>query len=70
LLPKEQVILAFYKAFDYVGELIQQLEDSILNEKIQFGGEMMTKENIFYLMLDHMAHHRGISYPSFEDEWD
>jgi uncharacterized damage-inducible protein DinB len=59
LLSKDQVILALQKAFDHVGELIQQVEGSLLNEKIQFGGVMMTKENIFYLMRDHMAHHRG-----------
>lgn len=58
-LNKEEIIENLKKSIEHVAQLIQIADDYLLNEKLNFSGENMTKENIFYLMRDHMAHHRG-----------
>ncbi len=47
------------RANAYVLDLIRNASTSLLNEEIEFGGVSMTKENIFYLLRDHQAHHRA-----------
>ncbi len=59
VLNKKEVIENLKKSIEHVAHLIENVDDAILKEKLTFGGEEMTKENIFYLMRDHMAHHRG-----------
>jgi uncharacterized damage-inducible protein DinB len=59
LLTKEKVTSALQKSLRYVSGLIETVEEKTLREKIIFAGERMTKENLFYLMRDHMTHHRG-----------
>lgn len=58
-LDKKAVIADLKKSVELVAQLIQKVDKATLQEKINFGGEEMSKENIFYLMRDHMAHHRG-----------
>lgn len=74
-LKKADVLVILDRANAYVLDLIQDASDSLLNEEIQFGGVSMTKENIFYLLRDHQAHHRaqclvylrmkGVSAPAY-----
>ena len=56
---KANVLDILDQANAYVLDLIQNASDSLLNEEIEFGGVSMTKENIFYLLRDHQAHHRA-----------
>lgn len=58
-LTKDELIPIFQRSLMYVGKLINEIEDKTLHEIIDFRGEKMTKENIFYLMRDHTAHHRA-----------
>lgn len=58
-LSKEEVCSVLKEAFAYVGRLIEEVGDQTLREEIQFGGEKMPKENLFYLMRDHATHHRA-----------
>jgi uncharacterized damage-inducible protein DinB len=58
-LSKEELTAVLQKSFNYVSKLIEEIDDQTLHENIDFGGEKMTKENIFYLMRDHTAHHRA-----------
>jgi uncharacterized damage-inducible protein DinB len=59
LLSKENVTALVRKSLGYVGELIKTTDEKTLRERISFAGENMPKENIFYLMRDHMTHHRA-----------
>lgn len=58
-LTKREVIDVLNKANVYVLDLIQYASEDLLKEKIRFRGVDMTKENIFYLIRDHQAHHRA-----------
>lgn len=58
-LSKEEVCAVLKEAFEYVGRLIEETDDQVLLEEIEFGGVKMPKENIFYLMRDHATHHRA-----------
>jgi len=74
-IDKKQLIELLSQANDYVLELIKNAEKIQLDEKIVFGNENMTKENIFYLLRGHQVHHRaqclvylrlkGITAPSY-----
>lgn len=58
-LEKEEVIEILDEANTYVLDIIRNASDSLLNEEIEFRAISMTKENIFYLLRDHQAHHRA-----------
>jgi uncharacterized damage-inducible protein DinB len=58
-LSKQELSQILQEAFGYVGRLIAEVDDQTLQESIEFGGEKMPKENIFYLMRDHATHHRA-----------
>ena len=58
-LSKEKAAAGLRAALQHVGDLIKTVDEKTLGEKVSFAGETMTKENIFYLMRDHMTHHRG-----------
>ncbi|MBZ9731686.1 DinB family protein [Salegentibacter sp. JZCK2] len=60
-LSKEEVIGILKIAFNYVGELMENIEPGETFKKIKFNNEEISKENIFYLIRDHMTHHRGQS---------
>ncbi|MBZ9731530.1 DinB family protein [Salegentibacter sp. JZCK2] len=60
-LSKEEVIAILKIAFNYVGELLENIEPGKAFKKIKFNQEEISKENIFYLIRDHMTHHRGQS---------
>ncbi|WP_439483207.1 DinB family protein [Cyclobacterium plantarum] len=56
---KADVLAILDQANAHVLDLIRNASGSLLNEEIEFGGVSMTKENIFYLLRDHQAHHRA-----------
>lgn len=56
---KETVIKGLREAFFFVSRLIAEIDAETLKEKVTFGGTEVSKENLFYLIRDHMAHHRG-----------
>lgn len=58
-LSKEEVCRILVEAFEYVGRLIEATDEQTLREEIEFAGVKMPKENIFYLMRDHVTHHRA-----------
>lgn len=58
-LEKEEIISYLRKAFRHVSRLMEESDDTTVQEMIEFGGEEIPKENIFYLMRDHMTHHRA-----------
>lgn len=58
-LKKTEVLNILDQANAYVLDLIQNASDSLLKGEITFRGVAMTKENIFYLIRDHQAHHRA-----------
>lgn len=58
-LTREETIVAFIAASQYVSQLVEQVDEQTLQAHIAFGGEEMPKENIFYLMRDHTTHHRA-----------
>jgi uncharacterized damage-inducible protein DinB len=56
---KEEIIILLNTAFKYVSDLQARTTSETLNEEITFSGVKMTKENMFYLIRDHMTHHRA-----------
>jgi len=56
---KAEVLQSLTRANAHVLELIHTASDSLLNEEITFRGVPMSKQNIFYLLRDHQAHHRA-----------
>lgn len=58
-IDKEETIELLSQANSYVLGLIKNAEKIQLDEKIVFGNENMTKENIFYLLRGHQVHHRA-----------
>lgn len=58
-LGKKQILEILKRSNQYVLQLIKKMEKEDLRENILFAGIEMAKENIFYLIRDHQAHHRG-----------
>ncbi|WP_375584503.1 DinB family protein [Cyclobacterium xiamenense] len=56
---KDEVLRVLSHANAHVLDLIHHATDSLLNEEITFRGVPMSKQNIFYLLRDHQAHHRA-----------
>ena len=58
-LSREEIISYLKQAFNYVAGTVKDFDEEKLNDTVEFGGEMVNKERIFYLMRDHMTHHRA-----------
>lgn len=58
-LNKAKTINILTEALNHVQTLITNATHDQLMETITFANTTMPKENIFYLLRDHMAHHRG-----------
>lgn len=56
---KEEIIKSLAMSFDNVGKLIAEVDQTTIKEEITFANTKMSKENLFYLIRNHMAHHRG-----------
>tara|TARA_R110002020_G_scaffold275281_2_gene490493 strand:+ start:520 stop:1041 length:522 start_codon:yes stop_codon:yes gene_type:complete len=59
ILGKKEVMKVLKTAFRYVAELLESIKLEEVSRKIEFNNESTSKENIFYLLRDHMTHHRG-----------
>jgi len=60
-LSKEELIKYFEDANKYVIKSVEELSDKQIATPIIFAGKIMTKKRIFYLMRDHLTHHRAQS---------
>ncbi len=60
-LSKEELIKYFEDASKYVLKSAEDLSDKQVSTPIIFAGVIMTKKRIFYLMRDHLTHHRAQS---------
>lgn len=58
-LTKEEINAVLSETLRYVSQLVEEVDEQTLREIIKFREEKMPKENIFYLMRDHTAHHRA-----------
>ncbi len=56
---KEEIINSLETSFHNVGRLIAEIDETSLKEEITFARTKMSRENLFYLIRNHMAHHRG-----------
>jgi uncharacterized damage-inducible protein DinB len=56
---REQIIGYLKQAFNYVKETVQNIDEEELGDTLEFGGETVNKKRIFWLMRDHMTHHRA-----------
>lgn len=60
-LNKEEVIKIMESAFNYVALLTENTKPDEFSQKVIFKDMEVSKENIYYLIRDHMTHHRGQS---------
>lgn len=56
---KNEVLEILKTALSYVAVLIESMEPDEVSKKMMFNNESISKKNIFYLLRDHMTHHRG-----------
>jgi len=56
---KQEVIKQLKDAFGYVEGTLKNIGKEEIEMPIRFAGEEINKERIFYLMRDHMTHHRA-----------
>jgi uncharacterized damage-inducible protein DinB len=56
---KEEIIKLLRDAFKYVADAAKNTTDRDVKNPVRFADEVVNKERIFYLMRDHMTHHRG-----------
>jgi len=56
---KQEIINRLKKIFVEVANSIKELNEADLKTPVKFAGENLDKEQIVYLMRDHMTHHRG-----------
>lgn len=59
VLGKEEVLKKLHKAFEKVEATVQDFNEEELHSTLAFGGTEVTKERIFYLIRDHITHHRA-----------
>lgn len=60
-LKKAQVIEILNHAFNHVANLKENIAPGEISQKIVFKKEEVSKENIFYLIRNHVTHHRAQS---------
>ncbi len=56
---KAEILNQLKEAFSYITQTVKNFPDSQLEDPIEFNGEHINKEYIFYLMRDHLTHHRA-----------
>ncbi len=56
---KNEMIATIDKTFDEVIEFIKKFEVANLNDRLDYFGLDRTKRQIFFLLADHITHHRG-----------
>jgi len=60
-LNKEDLIKYFEDANKYILKSAEEISDKQVATPIMFAGEIMNKKRIFYLIRDHLTHHRAQS---------
>jgi uncharacterized damage-inducible protein DinB len=60
-LSKKDILEIFAAAFLYVDKVILESDSASIAAKVVFKGVDMSKENIFYLIRNHLSHHRAQS---------
>ncbi len=60
-LNKEDIIKIMESAFNYIALIIKNTKTEEFSQKIIFKELEVSKESIYYLIRDHMTHHRGQS---------
>lgn len=58
-LQKKEVMEIMTAAFLYVNQHIINSDSATLSETVNFKGAEMSKENTFYLIRNHLTHHRA-----------
>lgn len=56
---KEEIIDLLNKSFDYVDSIVVSFDPAHLNDTVKFFAGPLTKRRIFFLLTDHVTHHRG-----------
>ena len=56
---KKKVIKHLQKAFDYATGVIEAFDEDDLDASVDFFAGAMSKRRMFFLLDDHVAHHRG-----------
>lgn len=56
---KKDIIAMLEKSFDYALQTVNNLNETKLNEKVDFIAGRMTKRRLLLLLTDHVTHHRG-----------
>ncbi|MFC2084748.1 DinB family protein [Bacteroidota bacterium] len=56
---KKEIIRFLKSSFNYVSDTIEKFDEIRLKDTVNFAELKINKERIFYLMRDHMTHHRG-----------
>jgi len=56
---KEEMIATIDKTFEEAIQLIKQFDPTQLDEELDYFGLTRTKRQIFFLLADHITHHRG-----------
>lgn len=56
---KEDVITLIRESFEYTAKTMEAFDMANIDEEIEFFAGTMSKRKIFFLIADHLTHHRG-----------
>lgn len=56
---KEDVIRLLHESFDYTADAVRKFNVRELDQVVQFFAGPITKRRVFFLLADHVTHHRG-----------
>jgi uncharacterized damage-inducible protein DinB len=56
---KEEVIKLLRESFEYTAKTIAAFDIEEMDEEIEFFAGPMSKRKVFFLIVDHLTHHRG-----------
>jgi len=56
---KEEVIALLNETFEYVEQTVESFDISKINEEVEFFAGPMSRRKVFFLLMDHLTHHRG-----------
>lgn len=56
---KEDIVALLEQSFDYSYETAKSFDHSKIDEEVDFFAGPMSRRRVMFLMMDHLAHHRG-----------
>ncbi len=56
---KDELLVLLQETFDYVDETVRAFDYSTIDEEVDFFAGPMSKRKVFFLINDHLTHHRG-----------